>query len=227
MDTKLAAKLSVLAESTLVTVMERNRCRSMNIPFDSHDETISRNTKQLREGIHTLEAQLSEAESSGGNAKDLEEMETTLINLTQQVEKVEALAQDRNDATARELLLGKPPKSTKRTVHFADQVVEPDDLESGQLLQLQQRIMEDQDENLEHLSSAVGRQRELGLLIGDELDTHMELLDDVDSAVDGTDSRLKRAKRRLAEVGKQASKNWGCYTIAILSLILFLLIVVL
>lgn len=77
-----------------------------------------------------------------------------------------------------------------------------EDMEDGQILQLQQRIMDDQDQDLDHLSDAIRRQRELGLLIGDELETHAQIIDETEEMVDRTDERLRQAKKKLDYVSK-------------------------
>ncbi|EPB83601.1 hypothetical protein HMPREF1544_09644 [Mucor circinelloides 1006PhL] len=81
------------------------------------------------------------------------------------------------------------------------------DMENGQILQLQQRIIDDQDQDLDHLSDAIRRQRELGLLIGDELETHAQIIDETEEMVDRTDERLRQAKKKLDYVGRRVKDN--------------------
>jgi hypothetical protein len=57
------------------------------------------------------------------------------------------------------------------------------------------------------LSDAVGRQRELGLLIGDELESHVQLIEETDEMVDRTDTRLRNAQKRLNYVGRRVKDN--------------------
>lgn len=65
----------------------------------------------------------------------------------------------------------------------------------------------DQDQNLDQLSDAIRRQRELGLIIGDELDTHAQLIDETTDMVDRTDARMQKAKRKLDYVGRKVKEN--------------------
>jgi hypothetical protein len=74
-------------------------------------------------------------------------------------------------------------------------------------LRLSGVILLDQDRNLDVLSEAVGRQRELGLLIGDELESHVELIEETDEMVDRTDTRLRNAQKRLNYVGRRVKDN--------------------
>ncbi|CAG8689483.1 5522_t:CDS:2 [Funneliformis caledonium] len=213
-----SSKLCVLADNTLVSIVERNRCKAENIEYP-HDITINKNMDKLRTGIKELEQELSIDEESGTlNSKELKEREDTLIKLTKQFEKLEALMQDRNDITAKELLLGlnsmneSSSRKSKKTVRFSDQLIETDDLDNTQVLQLQQRMMQSQDEDLDRLDLAIGRQREMGILIGEELDYHVELLMETEDAVDRTEGKLNKAKRNLSTVSKRVKENdYLCY----------------
>ncbi|KAF9208993.1 hypothetical protein BGZ49_006850 [Haplosporangium sp. Z 27] len=229
METNWGSKLGLIADSTLVTVFERNRCRTNGLSSTSQDKIIEKNMPRLRDGLKELEAELSQAEEEGSvPSKELASREDTLIKLQQQLEKLEALLQDKDDADARAVLLGLNQNSTKHTrskvVRFSEHEVEVDNMDNGQMLQLHQRIIDDQDQNLDRLSNALGRQQEIGLMIGDELDTHMGLLDDTDHLVDRTGSRLGIAQKQLAKVAKgtKGYRSW----LTILALVAVLIIVI-
>ncbi|KAG0305552.1 hypothetical protein BGZ98_003960 [Dissophora globulifera] len=229
MEASWGSKLGLIADSALVTVYERNRCRANGLSSTSQDKALEKNMPRLREGLQQLEAELSQAEQESSiPSKELASREDTLIKLQQQLEKLEALLQDKDDADARAVLLGLNQTSTKHTrskvVRFSEHEVEVDNLSNHQMLQLQQRIVDDQDQNLDRLSEALGRQQELGLMIGDELDTHMEMLDDTDHLVDRTSSRLGIARRQLTKVAK-GTKGCGPWLI-ILALVAILIIVI-
>lgn len=64
-----------------------------------------------------------------------------------------------------------------------------------------------QDAHLEHLSSSIGRQHHISLQINDELETQTGLFDELDTELDGTDSRMRRARRRLDRVARGAKEN--------------------
>ncbi|KAG0340696.1 hypothetical protein BG000_011325 [Podila horticola] len=224
MEATWGSKLSLVADSTLVTVFERNRCRANGLSSTSQDKTIEKNLPRLREGIQQLEAELSEAEQQGTvPSKELASREDTLIKLQGQLEKLEALLQDKDDMNARNVLLGLNQGSAKhsrsKVVRFSEHEVEVDNLDSSQMLQLHQRIMDDQDSNLDRLSDALGRQQEIGLMIGDELDTHLDLLEETDHLVDRTENRLGSAAKRLAKVAK-GTKGCGSWTIILILVII-------
>ncbi|KAG0262676.1 hypothetical protein BG011_009897 [Mortierella polycephala] len=228
MEANWGSKLGLIADSTLVTVFERNRCKTNGLSSASQDKTIEKNMPRLREGIQQLEAELSQAEQDGSvPSKELAEREDTLIKLQEHLEKLEALLQDKDDSNARAVLLGLNQNSTKHSrskiVRFSEHEVEVDNLDNNQMLQLHQRVMDDQDQNLDRLSETIGRQQELGLMIGDELDTHMDMLEDTDHLVDRTENRLGIAKKRLTKVA-QGTKGCGSWMI-ILALVAILVIV--
>ncbi|KAI9301790.1 hypothetical protein BJ944DRAFT_270955 [Cunninghamella echinulata] len=127
---------------------------------------------------------------------------------------------DNKDETTRNLLLGKSQQHYVSRYEDAD----PDTLENEQILQLQQRIIDDQDTNLDHLSIAIGRQRELGLLIGDELDNHMELIDETEMLANRTDERLRKAKKKLDYVGRRVKDNKSVCIVIALIFVFFVLV---
>ncbi|KAF9175184.1 hypothetical protein BGX20_007753 [Mortierella sp. AD010] len=229
METSWGSKLGLIADSTLVTVFERNRCKTNGLSSTSQDKIIEKNMPRLRDGLKQLEAELSQAEQDGSvPSKELASREDTLIKLQQQLEKLEALLQDKDDADARAVLLGLNQNSTKHTrskaVRFSEHEVEVDNMDNGQMLQLHQRIIDDQDQNLDRLSNALNRQQEIGLMIGDELDTHVDLLDDTDHLVDRAESRLGIARKQLDRVAKgtKGCRSW----LIILALVAVLIIVI-
>lgn len=65
----------------------------------------------------------------------------------------------------------------------------------------------DQDERLNLLSHSIGRQNDLSLQIGSELDLHHQLLEETDTAMDRTAASLGRAKRRLDRVADEAKQH--------------------
>ncbi|KAG0050246.1 hypothetical protein BGZ83_004988 [Gryganskiella cystojenkinii] len=197
MDAAWGSKLGLIADSTLVTVFERNRCRANGLSSASQDKTIEKNMPRLREGLQQLEEELSQAEQNGSvPSKELARREDTLIKLQQQLEKLEALLQDKDDADA-------------RLESRIDEAFE---------------VQGHQDQNLDRLSNALGRQQEIGLMIGDELDTHLDMLDDTDHLVDRTASRLQIASRQLTKVAR-GTKGFGSWMI-ILGLVVVLIIVI-
>ncbi|KAF4306824.1 Syntaxin-52 [Botryosphaeria dothidea] len=99
-------------------------------------------------------------------------------------------------------------------------------LSNQQIHAYHRQVIEQQDEQLDRLGESIGRQRDLSIQIGDELDSHVMLLDEVDESVDRHQSQLDRAGKRLAKVGRRARENWSMTIIVVLIVILVLLIVI-
>ncbi|OAD72295.1 hypothetical protein PHYBLDRAFT_113625 [Phycomyces blakesleeanus NRRL 1555(-)] len=73
-------------------------------------------------------------------------------------------------------------------------------LDNGGLLTQQQQLMEDQDQQVEQFSSILSRQRQLGIAIGDELETQSQILDELDGDVGRTQTKLKFASKKLGKI---------------------------
>lgn len=86
--------------------------------------------------------------------------------------------------------------------------------------QQQQTVMADQDRGLEELSKVITRQKMMGQTIGDELDYHNELIDDITQGVDKTTSKLQRTTAHTKKVTKKAS------TCCMMVVIIFLLLLI-
>ncbi|CAI4219682.1 unnamed protein product [Parascedosporium putredinis] len=73
-------------------------------------------------------------------------------------------------------------------------------------------VLDEQDEQLDRLGETIGRQRELSMRMGDELEAQIEILDETDAMVDRHQSRLDRALDmcRVA-ASAQAGPVWAVY----------------
>jgi hypothetical protein len=68
-------------------------------------------------------------------------------------------------------------------------------------------LVAEQDTQLSHLSSSLNRQHHLSLAINSELEEHHGLLEELDTDLEGTRSRLGGARRRLDRVAKGVKGN--------------------
>ncbi|RDL37348.1 Snare-domain-containing protein [Venustampulla echinocandica] len=100
-------------------------------------------------------------------------------------------------------------------------------LDNQQIHEYHARVMEEQDETLDRLGESIGRQRELSIQIGDELDEHVQMLDAVDGHVDRHATTLNKARKNLGTVARKARDNMQLTVILILIIILVLLIIIL
>ncbi|KAI0518523.1 v-SNARE [Xylaria bambusicola] len=104
---------------------------------------------------------------------------------------------------------------------------EANGMNNVQIHQYHQRVLEQQDEQLDRLGASIARQRELSMQIGDELDDQVAMLDDVDVAVDRHQGRLDRAKRQVNRITRAAGESKQMIAIIVLIIILVLLIAIL
>ncbi|PIA89204.1 putative syntaxin-8B [Cercospora beticola] len=102
-----------------------------------------------------------------------------------------------------------------------------DNLDNQQIHSYHNQVLREQDDQLDVLGQSIGRQRMLGIQMGNELDEQVELLDDVERGVDRHSNQLHGAQKRLTTFSRKARDNWNWITITILIIILVLVIVVL
>lgn len=248
-------QLSLLADHLKLSLLERQRAISLNLPASNQDNHISRSLTTLSEGLETLEA--NEPSDTVSNLRsqynDLYSQYhgSAPPSSTPQKPNNPALAQDFAAAQTRPI----PPKRNK-SVRFRDDPSEPppdpleaanraalfsdnarytdepalpdqSELSSQQVHSYHQQVLRDQDDQLDTLGASIGRQRVLGIQMGNELDEQNELLTDVEAGVDRHQGTLDRARRRLGHVARKSRGNWSWITIAILICVLILLIIVL
>ncbi|RFU72174.1 syntaxin 8 [Trichoderma arundinaceum] len=116
------------------------------------------------------------------------------------------------------------PNASNDSLGYSDHA---NGLTNQQIHQYHSQILQEQDDHLDRLGESIGRQRELSMQIGDELESHMTILDEVDHVTSRHQSRLDRAKRALGRVAKSASDNKQMAIIFVLIVILVLLIAIL
>lgn len=88
-------------------------------------------------------------------------------------------------------VLGAPLPETERTR----------ELDNDQVLLLQRKMMEEQDEDVNALTQIVRRQKEMGLAIKDEVDRQIEYMDQMDQDVDRLGAKVRVAKDRTKRLG--------------------------
>ncbi|TID21813.1 Calcium-channel protein [Venturia nashicola] len=99
-------------------------------------------------------------------------------------------------------------------------------LDNQQIHEYHKNVISEQDEHLDRLGQSIGRQRELSIQIGDELDSQVDLLEEVGERTDRHQRQLDGASKRLTTFARKAKENWSLTTIVILIIILVLLIII-
>ncbi|XP_051997635.1 syntaxin-8-like [Xyrauchen texanus] len=92
-----------------------------------------------------------------------------------------------------------------------------------EIRQQQQQIIEAQDAGLDTLAAVISRQKQMGQDIGNELDEHNEIIDDLTHLVDKTDSRIRNETHRVKLVD---AKSTSCGMLVVIVLLLIAIIVV-
>nr|XP_046266466.1 syntaxin-8 [Scatophagus argus] len=93
----------------------------------------------------------------------------------------------------------------------------------GEIKQQQQHIIEAQDAGLDALAAVISRQKIMGQEIGNELDEHNEIIDDLAHLVDKTDSRIRNETRRVKLV---ETKSASCGMLVVIVLLLIAIVVI-
>lgn len=103
-------------------------------------------------------------------------------------------------------------------------------LTNAQIHAYHQRILAEQDAQLDALGASIARQRELSMQIGDELDSQVALLDESERAMDRHEHALGRARRHVGRIARGASRSSEgrqLGVIVMLIVVLILLIIIL
>ncbi|KJZ72040.1 hypothetical protein HIM_08601 [Hirsutella minnesotensis 3608] len=257
-------QLFLLADHIKLSLLERQRAKSLNLDSDTHDGNISRSLDQFRSGIASLQQERNRLEEandhSAAQALDNESstLQKQLDDLTAQFHGFSSPSTDAtlNHANSDDLAddfahaASTSPQQKPKTVRFTDTPSSPSDrlfqpyrdhptddstgyrdqaanMDNQQLHQYHSQILNEQDEQLDRLGESIGRQRELSMQIGDELDSHVAMLDEVEAVTDRHQGRLDRASRTLGKVARGAGENKQMTAIVVLIIILVLLIAIL
>ncbi|OCH90219.1 hypothetical protein OBBRIDRAFT_835206 [Obba rivulosa] len=233
------AKLTSLSTQTLSLLLERQRLQSLpggqnGTVLSLHLYQVTRNLQQLHVGILEMEQKEGRTDavnlmrSQFGRMRDMLGPEADAAGVP--------TLKEPDPPTPEETRTPSPspspsPPSPPARDNYHVYTPYTDDPEAGyaapdQMLHAQRQIMDQQDDHLDRLSQSINRQRDLSLQIGDELEVHTGLLEELDTELDRTDSRLTRARRSLDRVAKGARENGSTFMIALLILVLLILIIV-
>eukprot|EP00794_Sanderia_malayensis_P009242 gene9242-10217_t len=78
------------------------------------------------------------------------------------------------------------------------------DMNPSEIRATQQQIIKEQDKGLDALSHVIQRQKLMGQNIGEEVDYHNELIDEIGDHVDSAERRLIREDKHVRTVTKKA-----------------------
>ncbi|KAF2656531.1 hypothetical protein K491DRAFT_677991 [Lophiostoma macrostomum CBS 122681] len=258
MSTTNPPQLFLLADHIKLSLLERQRALSLNLPSNSQDVQISRSLDSLRSGIESLESQVAD-NADDSITSQLPRLRHQLSDLTAQFTSSSStptsptLTSPNNPALSSDFASAqKKPRPVSKSVRFTDNpptssspdparqqlfpyrddpssdadAPDQSSLDNQQIHEYHSQVIRDQDEQLDRLGESIGRQRELSMQIGDELDGQVLLLDDVEEGVDRHQAQFNRARSRLERFSRKARDNWSLTVIVVLIVILVLLIVI-
>lgn len=254
-------QLFLLADHLKLSLLERQRARSLNLEATKQDSHISRSLTNLQEGIEALESQQLDLGQAEDSSSDLARLRRQYEDLYSQYHGTAPMSPEMkrpNDPALEDSFAAaqaRPTSGRGKSVRFRDNPNEEDaedtanraalfseneryrddpdaapdqsHLDNQQIHAYHKQVLRDQDDQLDTLGQSIGRQRMLGIQMGNELEEQNELLEDVERGVDRHTSTLDRAKKRLGTVARKSKDNWSWVTIGILILILLLLIIML
>ncbi|KAF9554797.1 hypothetical protein CPC08DRAFT_753447 [Agrocybe pediades] len=226
------AKLTAVSTKTLSLLLERQRLQTLPSYSDGnpdpssqgsslHSSQIKRNLNQLRDGILAMEAKEGPHVEA---AKLLRNQFDRMRGMLWEEEKAEIPSLPKAEpsptsspetepsrppvpthSSTRDSLLSEPSFAPYTDDPEQGPSVEPPD--AGTMLHTQRFIMQEQDQHLDQLSHSINRQHHISLQINEELDVHHGLLQDLETGIDRTQSRMSKARRKLDVVAKGVKNN--------------------
>ncbi|KAJ6148252.1 hypothetical protein N7497_010234 [Penicillium chrysogenum] len=237
------SQLFLLADHIKLSLLERERAISLDLEPNSKDGEISWSLESLRESIEALEAEQTRLanshDSAGATAlKDqLTPLQAQFKDLSTQFYGADGEPSDNSTqasaaAAAVQDELDEEDERNRSNLFrpYRDEPSpRPDlsNLDNQQIYDHHAQTMRDQDDQLDRLGESIGRQHQLSIQIGDELDGHVQLLDGMDGDVERHQNRLDGARRRIDRIRRKAGENWSMMTIIGLIIVLVILIVIL
>ncbi|KAH6614949.1 hypothetical protein C7974DRAFT_56528 [Boeremia exigua] len=201
---------------------------------DTADESITSQLPRLRTQLAELSAQFASAASASTAAPALaqpndpalsDDFAAAAARPRHAAKSVRFRDSDDPSADAdRSALFNQPYRDDPS--HDPDAAPDHSHLDNQQIHEYHSQVLRDQDDQLDTLSASIGRQRELSMQIGDELDGQVMLLDEVEEGVDRHDAQFRRARGRLDRFSRKARENWSLTVIIALIVILVLVIII-
>lgn len=239
--------LLLLADQLKLSLLERQRAIVLDLEPNKQDTHISRSFTALKDGLEQLETQADDPDTSDASTSDLSQIRTQYSDLYTQfhgaapppppARPISSSRRNKNvrfrdnpsdDEDSPEYIANRAALFSDQA-HYRDDPSPPDhsQQDNQQIHAYHTQTLRDQDEQLDSLGQSIGRQRVLGIQMGNELEEQNVLLEDVERGVDRHATTLERARKRLGTVARKSKGNWSWVTIGILIVILVLLIVVL
>ena len=175
-----------------------------NVLKNQANPSISSDLQEIRNLIEICEQQLTTLELQG----DQHEYEQELLLLNKKYGRLEELVRRKLIPTTANV--SQPNLTAENHVNEGTEN-SLNRLNNHEILDIHEKLITDQDQHLEMLSKVIGRQKEIGQLITNELDSQVELLQDIDNRTEDVGGNMSRINNRLNNftARSNSNKNWG------------------
>lgn len=217
-----------LAQEIVQLIQDRNVNNSTGGPEASRKTaTARRKIGTLGTEIDKLLSWLDTEDAAGLSESEKNRRRDMVFELKNRREQMQYAIKRTVGSQERDLLL-QGGTSSRTPAQGAKETEATAELDGAGLLQLQQQVMKNQDQELEHMEKAVVNTKHIALAIGEEVDLQTRLLDDLHDDVDVAQSRTKAATARIRQILNNSShwKGGLCIFVLIVTLVLVLVLVV-
>ncbi|KAJ1299047.1 hypothetical protein BS78_01G501900 [Paspalum vaginatum] len=166
---------------------------------------VERRTAEIRRNVTILGTRLDMLKE---NLSDLPK--TSLKQLSKLAEKLSGLRNKAEEVGGQFIMKNKYcSDSAKIDVNSIA------DMDNRDIVNLQRKVIKEQDDQLEKLGVAVASTNHIALAINEELDLQTRLIVDLDEGVEDTTTQLERAIKRLRLLTKRMRKSGSCWGIVL------------
>ncbi|XP_026215516.1 syntaxin-8 isoform X1 [Anabas testudineus] len=216
-----------LAQEIAENIHERNRQQRTGGNPAKINMTLRASLQKLKQNIAQLKEDLLRASSSRRLMQSEADRRQNLIDdlLTRETQLNASFKGDitEPEPSRSKLMAGGASGGMSTNPWLVNESEETRGLTFGEIKQQQQQIIEAQDAGLEALAAVISRQKIMGQDIGNELDEHNEIIDDLAHLVDKTDDRIRNETRRVKLV---ETKSASCGMLVVIVLLLIAIVVV-
>ncbi|XP_076458719.1 syntaxin-8-like isoform X1 [Babylonia areolata] len=219
---------SRLGQQIMEALNERNKFSRTSSNYTKYSANVRTSLRQFQTDLNRLKQNLMRASSSYHiTQREVERRQRLLDGLVTKEKQIDGAFKNENSET-RQSLLGAPGGPYSGAVGGGDPWgAEPDEFQgvsSSDLQRQQQEVLQAQDQGLEELSKVIGRQKQMAIDIGNEVDLQNELIDDITDHVDNVGNRIQRETRHISIVDRK-SNTCGYYIVIILLFVAIIVIV--
>ncbi|MBN3295418.1 STX8 protein, partial [Amia calva] len=198
-----------LAQEIAENIHERNRQQRREENPAKLNMTLRASLQKLKQQIGQLRESLLRSTSSRRIMQSEADRRQNLVDdlVTREKQLNAAFKKDgkESEPSRSSLLTGGMGSGDKVNPWLINEPEETRGLGFGEIKQQQQRIIDEQDAGLDALAVVIGRQKQMGQEIGNELDEQNEIIDDLTHLVDKTDNRIRNETKRVKLVETKAA----------------------